>query len=288
MIDKVERNIKYKKFDKEKDYDVDFLLSAYNDKNRQRIIEYLKNRKEGTERENTVDNILKHLIDTFYDGKKEISRKTICEHLRILEKARLILKVTTTIDTSKPNDIYFMGENQIKRIDRIDEILKRPISELDKEELKSIINLLKEDEVMAISKRFMENVPDGGWMDICLPGEFARFVTGWSIYIEGYRKMKERGIKIRVITEFTIDNIEYCLKMIRDDMIDGIRHLKHIRCGFAVSDNQYMAAFLSDDIQNNVSKFMTNVTYSDEKTTIEYGQALFDTYWENALPIFNN
>jgi hypothetical protein len=282
MVRKIDKAIRNKKAENE-EYDINLLFDAYRDENRRRIIEYLKSKREGEE-ENTINSIQEYINFTY---KSNLSYKTVYEHCGILTKSRLVFMVKVIIDL-KPTNIYFIGENQKKRIDKIDEILKPSDKELEKKEIKSIINLLKEDEIMMTSTRFMKNIPDGGWMDICFPSESVMFVTGLSSYSEGYREMKEKGIRIRVITEFTSDNIEFCLKMVRENMVDEIRHLKHIRCGFAVSENQYMAAFLPDSTQRNNSRFMTNAIYSEENTMIEYGQALFDTCWENSIEMFKN
>ncbi len=271
-----------RKEEDEDNYDVNFVLFALSDENRHRIIECLKI-KGKTDKEITNDKIQDYLKNNY---KINLALQTINEHCEILKKARLIGKQKVNNDFSRRRNAYFLDETQIKRIDRIEELLKKPLKDIEKE-LKSIIRFLKEYEILMISKEFMETVPDDGWMDICFFKESPRYIIEWSLYNEGYKKMRKRGIKIRIITELAIDNIEFCLKMLKDNLVDEIRFLKNIKCGFAVSKNQYMAAFLPDNPQSNASNIMTNAIHSDEKNIIKYGQALFNTCWENALPFLN-
>ena len=99
--------------------------------------------------------------------------------------------------------------------------------------------------------------------------------------------MKNREVKIRVITEITKENMKFCINLVENKMIDEIRHLTRVKCGMAVSENQYMTAFLSNpsNLKDN-SRLMNNVLYSKEKKLIEHGQAIFNMFWANAIPIF--
>ena len=74
--------------------------------------------------------------------------------------------------------------------------------------------------------------------------------------------------------------------MIKERMVNEITHLKNIKFGFAVSKNQYMAAFLAEN--KSKEKFMEYVAYSGDKSMIKYGQALFDICWDNAVSFLKN
>lgn len=101
--------------------------------------------------------------------------------------------------------------------------------------------------------------------------------------------MKERGVTIRVITEITENNVEFCIRMIKDGTVDEIRHLKGVCCGIAVSENQYMAAFLNNEYINNPNnRVFGTAIYHTEREVIELYQSFFDTLWENATSIFKN
>lgn len=265
--------------------DLDWILFALSDENRFRIIEYLKIKAEKGE-EASVKETQEYMEKNY---GVELSLQTIKEHFEILKKARLIGKDTPNNDYNN-RDVYYLEEIQTKRIEKLKEILIKPTKELEKDNsdrLRAIINLLKDDEVLIISDEFMENVPAGGWMDICYAKESPKNIVELQLYKKGYKKMKERGVKIRVITELTQDNREYCLKMLKDNLLDEIRCLKNIKCGFAVSENQYMAAFIPDNAQNNSSNIMTNAIFTNDKNIIKYGQSLFDMCWENAIPILD-
>lgn len=56
---------------------------------------------------------------------------------------------------------------------------------------------------------------------------------------------KSRGIRLRYLTEITIDNISYCklLKII----VDELRHLDGIKGNFMISENEYLAPVISEE-----------------------------------------
>lgn len=289
--EKIKKEIEDKKKEEDRPYDVDSILKVYTNNTNKRIIKILKAATENFKSQNQmveydVDKILKELNEDDKKNKNNsIEKVTLYQRLKELEKAKLIFSIEISND-KRPKKFYFIGENQKKRIDRIEEILEAPIDKIPLlNELDIIARLLEEKETMDKSKEFMKRVPDGGWMDICFPAESAKFVV-LPPYPDGYKGMKERGIRIRVITEFTTDNTEFCLKMIKERMVDEIRHLKNIKCGFAVSKNQYMAAFLAEN--KSKEKFMEYVAYSGDKSMIKYGQALFDICWDNAVSFLKN
>jgi hypothetical protein len=55
---------------------------------------------------------------------------------------------------------------------------------------------------------------------------------------DGLVQLKERGVKIRVVTEVTVDNISYCKKLME---VCELRHLDGIRTNFAIADGKQTA-----------------------------------------------
>ena len=54
---------------------------------------------------------------------------------------------------------------------------------------------------------------------------------------DGLVSLKKRGIKIRCITEVTLDNIHYCKKLLE---VSEIRHLDGVRTNFEILiENRY-------------------------------------------------
>lgn len=54
---------------------------------------------------------------------------------------------------------------------------------------------------------------------------------------KSYIEMKDRGVRIRFITEITKDNLQYCKELMK---IAEIRHLNEVKGNFGISDNEYI------------------------------------------------
>ena len=66
------------------------------------------------------------------------------------------------------------------------------------------------DTAVSYGIRFLENVSER--MDICVDKNGPSIIIKSEIYKSNYIKAKNRGAKIRFITEITKDNIQYCKK----------------------------------------------------------------------------
>ena len=64
--------------------------------------------------------------------------------------------------------------------------------------------------------------------------------------------------------------------------------LKNVRIGMAVSENQSMVTLFNKEVEYDPDSlfFDRNTIYHTEKEIIELNQRIFDTMWENAIPIF--
>ncbi|MGN6560787.1 MAG: ATP-binding protein [Candidatus Nitrosocosmicus sp.] len=97
------------------------------------------------------------------------------------------------------------------------------------------------------------------------------------IYKKNYIAAKNRGVKIRFITEITKDNIHYC-KEIRG-IVTELRHLEGLVGGIAVTEKEYMT---TTTLRNK--QLLTQVFYSNAFEVVKQGQYIFDTFWEKATP----
>lgn len=122
---------------------------------------------------------------------------------------------------------------------------------------------------------FMENVKEK--MDIFFDKSAPSIVVELLEYKEGYKKIRERGGKIRAFTEITKENSSYCKDLI--NLVDELRHLDGVRGGVAVSETEYMATTI---LQKSTP--LTEVIYSSAKEMVESGQYIFDTFWRIAIP----
>lgn len=88
---------------------------------------------------------------------------------------------------------------------------------------------------------------------------------------------KNKGVKIRAITEITKDNIQCCKEYI--EITTDLRHLDGIRGNFAASKSEYIAtATLQETTQR------LQIIYSNVKNIVEQHQYLFENLWTRAIP----
>jgi sugar-specific transcriptional regulator TrmB len=89
--------------------------------------------------------------------------------------------------------------------------------------------------------------------------------------------MISRGGKIRLITEITKDNINYCKALMR--IVTELRHLDGLIGGIVVSESEYMSTTALKR-----KELLTVAFYSNEEEVVKSGQYVFDTFWEKAIP----
>lgn len=123
---------------------------------------------------------------------------------------------------------------------------------------------------------FMAAVKHG--MDLCYDQNAPSIVVEVDAYRNGYLGILDRGGKIRVITEVTKGNLEYCKKLLQ--LVSELRHLDSVKGGLAVSENAYMATAATLE----KGKPLTQVIYSNVRVLVEQNQYLFDTLWNKAIP----
>lgn len=96
------------------------------------------------------------------------------------------------------------------------------------------------------------------------------------IYKNNYIAAKKRGVKIRLITEITEDNIQYCKELI--DIVSELRHLDGFIGGIAISEKEYMTT-----TSLKCKQLLTQVFYSNAFEIVKQGQYIFDTFWNKAI-----
>ena len=115
-------------------------------------------------------------------------------------------------------------------------------------------------------------------MDIYFDNRAPSIVIDVDKYSNGYRDIKRRGGKIRLLTEITGENIGYCKQLM--NLVDELRHLDGIKGGIAVSETEFMATTILEEAMP-----LTQVIYSNVKEMVEQGQYIFDTLWSNSAAI---
>jgi two-component system, OmpR family, sensor histidine kinase VicK len=88
---------------------------------------------------------------------------------------------------------------------------------------------------------------------------------------------RDRGIRTRVITELTKDNIPYCKELAT--MVDELRHLDGIKGNFYVNETEYLVPTSFHD----KGKPASEVIYSNMKELVAHQQYVFDTLWNKSI-----
>ena len=88
---------------------------------------------------------------------------------------------------------------------------------------------------------------------------------------------KNRGVRLRYLTEITSENISYCKVMLSN--VSELRHLDGIKGNFMISESEYLApAVLFEE-----GKVAAKIIYSNVKELVEEHEYVFDTLWSKAI-----
>jgi two-component system sensor histidine kinase VicK len=109
--------------------------------------------------------------------------------------------------------------------------------------------------------------------------------TSPSIYLipnhpvtKAFRELKERGIRLRIITEITTDNIRYCKELLK---ICELRHLDEVKGNFGIADRIYYRASAKNAGESSPPPLLISSTL---RAFVEQQQYFFDMLWKKAIP----
>ncbi len=95
----------------------------------------------------------------------------------------------------------------------------------------------------------------------------------WSAIVS----LKERGVKIRIVTEITGKNISYCKKLLE---VCHVRHLDGVRTNFGIADGkQILLHGVSEEKDPLSQAIQTSV-----KGLVEAQQYMFENLWNKSIP----
>jgi len=111
-------------------------------------------------------------------------------------------------------------------------------------------------------------------IDACL--DYTRPLV-WTRTIDKFSAdIKAKGIRLRVLTEITPENISSCKRL--SVLVDELRHLDGIKGSFYISEEEYLAPAIFHE--GNVASQMI---YTNVRELVEH-QQLFDTLWNKSIP----
>ena len=88
---------------------------------------------------------------------------------------------------------------------------------------------------------------------------------------------KNRGVKLRYVTEITADNLKYCKEMLA---FSEIRHLEGIKGNFEVSDEKEYVGITT----LKKSQPIPQLIFSNVPEIVEQQQFVFDSFWDKGIP----
>ncbi|MGA9151809.1 MAG: hypothetical protein WBZ36_14620 [Candidatus Nitrosopolaris sp.] len=88
----------------------------------------------------------------------------------------------------------------------------------------------------------------------------------------------KKGIRLRVLTEITAENISSCKQLAV--LADELRHLDGIKGSFYISEEEYLAPA----IFHEEGKVASQMIYSNVRELVEHQQYVFDTLWNKSIP----
>lgn len=94
---------------------------------------------------------------------------------------------------------------------------------------------------------------------------------------DGLVQLKEKGVKIRCVTEVTTDNISYCKKLLE---VCELRHLEGVRTNFAIADGKEALLHGVSQETNPLSQAIL----TSAKGLVQAQEYLFENLWKNAIP----
>ena len=113
--------------------------------------------------------------------------------------------------------------------------------------------------------------------DLCLDSTGISPILETEQIKKAYFELKNRGIKMRIITEITTTNIAYCKEMMR--IVGDIRHLEGIKGNFVIADRAKYAG-----IANTHEGKLPQLISSNVSAFVEQQQFFFEMLWNKSIP----
>jgi two-component system sensor histidine kinase VicK len=112
--------------------------------------------------------------------------------------------------------------------------------------------------------------------DLCLDSTGVSPILEIEPIKKAYFELKNRGVKIRIITEITTQNISYCKEIMN---IGDVRHLEGIKGNFVIADGAKYAG-----IANTHDGNLPQLISSNVMAFVEQQQYFFEMLWDKAIP----
>jgi hypothetical protein len=116
-------------------------------------------------------------------------------------------------------------------------------------------------------------------MDIICDEKGVEVIINTKPIWEGMNVLKNKGIKLRCITDITRENLKWSKKFVK---IVQVRHIDGIKGAFGIHDNTYYLA--STIVLREDKIFPSELIISNVKTIVQQQQHIFNLLWDKAIP----
>src|SRR5215469_7312809 len=114
-------------------------------------------------------------------------------------------------------------------------------------------------------------------IDTCMDPTRPSFAIGIESIKRSFVNARNRGVKLRYLTEMTDANLSYCKELMA--IVDEVRHLDGIKGIFMVSEIEYLAPAISHE----ETKLAALIIYSSVREIVEHQQYVFETLWNKSI-----
>lgn len=114
-------------------------------------------------------------------------------------------------------------------------------------------------------------------VDYCHSAESPSILVSFEPYMRIIIGLSKRGVKQRLVTEITKENIDYCRKLAK---FMEVRHLDGVEGNLGIIDRKIYGAIAKTEEYLVPSEFI----YSNAKSFVDQQQHFFETLWNKAIP----
>jgi signal transduction histidine kinase len=131
------------------------------------------------------------------------------------------------------------------------------------------------DNVISTKLQFFSNSKKR--IDSCMNYALPRLAIALDPIRIAFNNAKNRGVKLRCLTEITSENISYCKELL--SIASELRHLEGIKANFMLSESEYLSPIVSFE----KGKMAARIIHSNVKELVEQHEYMFDTLWNKAI-----
>jgi two-component system sensor histidine kinase VicK len=121
---------------------------------------------------------------------------------------------------------------------------------------------------------FLRNAKES--IEVCIDPASVFVVVSFPPYLQGYLDARGRGVAIKIVTEITPENVDYCKQIMK---FAELRHIAGIKGNFGVTETEYITSAILQKEEP-----ATQIIYSNAREVIEQQRYIFRSFWSRAIP----